>query len=375
MVQPQITEERQRILLVSTSYPKNAEDWRGRFIADMATALAHRHDLKLNIWAPPGDLPDDVDAASTPSETAWLDQLSDRGGIAAQLRGGGLGAAKSALMLMAHLSRLYRREDCDVAHVNWLQNALPLWGTKTPLLVTVLGSDFGLLRLPGMQAMLRAVFRQRPTIIAPNANWMRTSLETMFGDVARVRPVPFGVDRRWFEVNRQQAEPRLWLAVTRITHNKIGDLFDWGEGLFGGERQLHLFGPMQEPMPLPSWAIWHGPTNPTSLRDDWFPRATGLITLSRHDEGRPQIMLEAMAAGLPVIASSLPAHRDFIQQEETGWLIGERAALKLALHGLEERGTNRRIGEAARSWIKQSIGDWDDCAGRYRTLYGELLAS
>ena len=97
-----------------------------------------------------------------------------------------------------------------------------------------------------MKALLRAVLRQRRAILAPNAEWMRPALEQAFGDLAEIRPIAFGVDDPWFEVVRRPAagSARQWLAVTRLTRDKIGDLFAWGEGVFGNERQLHLFGPM-----------------------------------------------------------------------------------------------------------------------------------
>jgi hypothetical protein len=364
-----------RVLLVSTSYPQGPEDWKGRFIADMVTALAKRQDLALSVWAPPGDLPATATDAAAASDRIWLAGLLARGGIAAALRGRKRDAAGTAFGLLRRLYALYRREPCDVVHVNWLQNALPLWGGRTPALVTVLGSDYGLLRQPGMAAMLRAVFRQRPVVLAPNAAWMQPRLETLFGEVARIQPVPFGVDRPWFEVDRSLAGPGAWLAITRITRNKVGDLFNWGEGLFDEQRWLHLFGPMQEQMALPSWVTWHGPTHPAELQKNWFPRATGLITLSRHDEGRPQVMLEAMAAGLPVIASDLTAHRDFLRQGTTGWLVSDKQDFATTLKRMEEMDSNRRIGEAARQWIKTEIGDWDDCAGRYHALYRELCAA
>jgi glycosyltransferase involved in cell wall biosynthesis len=218
------------------------------------------------------------------------------------------------------------------------------------------------------------VFSQRSTILAPNANWMVPRLERDFGDVAKVVPVPFGVDGRWFSINRSKAEAGIWLAVTRITRGKIGDLFDWGEDLFGTTRQLHLFGPMQETMELPTWVTWHGPTHPAELRDVWFPRANGLITLSRHDEGRPQVMLEAMAAGLPVIASNLPAHQDFIRHGETGWLAKNQEEFAEAITAMEDLSASQNIGTRAQRWIKSTIGDWDDCAGRYVDLYQQLLA-
>jgi hypothetical protein len=366
-----------KVLMVSTSYPENASDWRGRFIHNLAAGLGRQQAIQLQLWAPPGDLPPGVAADATQRDREWLRQLAYQGGIAHLLRGNKLRAIGAAGGLLRRLHGVYRRNTVDLVHVNWLQNALPLWGTKTPALVTVLGTDFGLLRLPGMSTLLRAVFKQRSTILAPNAQWMVPTLNRLFGDIAEVRPVSFGIDQAWFDLKRQPNEggPTHWLAITRLTKNKIGDLFDWGEGLFGTNRVLHLFGPMQEQLELPPWVQYHGPTHPEALLTQWFPRATGLITLSRHDEGRPQVMLEAMAAGLPIVASNLAAHADFIADHQNGWIVETVEDFREALAQMEMEHLNRSIGDAARDWALQAVGTWDDCAKRYAKLYGELLVA
>lgn len=361
----------------STSYPQSAEDWRGRFIANLAAGLGRRKDVKLDIWAPPGDLPPGVGSAMTPEEATWLNNLAQCGGIAHLLRNDKRRATTATVGLLRRLRSVYRRHHADVIHVNWLQNVLPMWGTRTPAIISVLGTDFGLLRLPGMTSLLRSVFKQRHTILAPNAEWMVAELRQSFGDVAQIQTVPFGVDDAWFALERRPPADNKhhWLTITRLTTNKVGDLFEWGAGLFGTNRLLHLFGPMQETLTLPDWVRYHGSTYPAELLDNWFPQASGLITLSRHDEGRPQVILEAMASGLPVIASNLPAHRDIIHHRQTGWLAETQEDFGEALHYMEQSSNGNRIGQAARMWVKQDTGTWDDCAARYATLYGKLLES
>jgi glycosyltransferase involved in cell wall biosynthesis len=98
-----------------------------------------------------------------------------------------------------------------------------------------------------------------------------------------------------------------------------------------------------------------------------------LLTLSRHDEGRPQVMIEAMASGLPVIASRIPAHEDLIRHKITGWLVGHQEELIDALTQAEMPQLAAEVGGNARQWIRQQFGTWDDCANRCIAAYTQLL--
>lgn len=351
-------------------------DWRGTFIGNMIDSLSCFDPIQFSVWAPPGKRPVSVMSATTQRESVWLRNLMVQGGIAHALRSKRLRSAGTVLQLLRHLRRVYRRaSDVDLIHVNWLQNALPLWGIPKPALISVLGSDFALLQRPWMKGLLRHVLRQRESILAPNAGWMGPPLEAVFGDVAEVRPISFGVDDIWFSLRRipDPYSPALWLAVTRLTKDKLGPIFDWGEGLFYQDSEMHLFGPMTEKIALPPWVNYHGPVEPASLQKEWFPRACGLITLSRHAEGRPQVVLEAMAAGLPVIASDIPAHRDLIRDRETGWLARTPRDIQEGVTFLSKTENNEPMGNAARRWVAQHIGTWRDCARRYVDAYHTLI--
>jgi glycosyltransferase involved in cell wall biosynthesis len=271
----------------------------------------------------------------------------------------------------------YRRfSDVDIYHINWLQCAIPLPPDSKPVLITALGNDLKLLKLPFVRPLLRRTMRNRQVSICPNADWMQEPLQKAFGDLANIIPVSFGIDRHWYDIERhlKSGQPKRWLAVTRLTTDKLGPLFQWSENLFfSGERELHLFGPMQEKIDVPDWVHYHGSASPHQLATEWFPSACGLITLSKHAEGRPQVMLEAMAAGLPIIASDMAAHATIVEPERTGLLCDSIESYHLALKRLEDDELNHRFGEAARLKAASEFGTWDDCAQRYIRIYRNLL--
>lgn len=366
------------VLMVSTSYPANLLDWRALFIRHLSDALARRDDLRVSLWAPPGEVDARVTRVCTSAEDVWLGDLVRRGGIAHLLRTKKLVGVAAGIWLLRKLAGVFRRETADVYHINWLQNALSLPPNRRPALITVLGADMRLLKLPLMDRLIRRVCRNRAVAICPNADWMVPLLQTSFGTMAHVQAVPFGIDPEWYAVSRhfeQQAQP-LWLVVARVTRDKLGDLFEWCAPAFNtGKRKLHLFGPMVEAIDIPDWVDYHGPASPSELCETWFPQAHGLITLSRHSEGRPQVMLEAMAAGLPVIASRLPAHENLLDHQATGWLVDSPASLADALAHLESVPENMTIGMAARVRVLSGFGTWDDCAERYNGVYRQLMST
>jgi glycosyltransferase involved in cell wall biosynthesis len=70
--------------------------------------------------------------------------------------------------------------------------------------------------------------------------------------------------------------------------------------------------------------------------------------------GQPQAMLEAMAAGVPVIAADVPGVRDLIEHEKTGYLfsLGHRAGIaRWSEHLLNNPETARQIGAAGRERV------------------------
>lgn len=368
-----------RVMIISSSYPQNDQDWKSVFIRQMVSSLAQKSSIILSYWGPGGKLPENVTYSPLAAESKWLNKMMELGGLAHIFR---YGSSRRYLILLKYLFFLrrccIRQKKIDLYHVNWLQNILPLWSKKVPLLITVLGSDFGFLHLPGMTWLIRCALKNKHSILAPNAEWMMEDLERKFGDISRIVPVPLGINECWFDVyeKRKEVLPRKWIVVTRLTSKKIGRLFEWGENIFKKKdgHELHLFGPMQESINLPEWVVYHGPTFPDELLEKWFPVAAGLISMSQHDEGRPQVMLEAMAAGLPIIASDIPAHRNFIVHKKSGWLVDSEDSFVSGVQWLSHEENKIIITSDARRWVKEEVGTWADCADRYEQLYHRLIS-
>ena len=140
-------------------------------------------------------------------------------------------------------------------------------------------------------------------------------------------------------------------------------------------KRQHLFGPLQEALDIPPWIHYHGPVTPEALASEWYPRATGLISLSQHNEGRPQVMLDAMASGLPVIASPIPAHTDLITHHRNGLICGNREEFERALGTLGDGAGAQAISSNALHMVREEYGNWNDCARRYQLLHRRLTTA
>lgn len=88
-----------------------------------------------------------------------------------------------------------------------------------------------------------------------------------------------------------------------------------------------------------------------------FLRAADIFALTSRREGLPVALLEAMACGLPCVASRLPGSTESIIDDGHNGVLtppGDVAALAVALEGLlADPARARRIGDAARATIEQ----------------------
>ncbi len=295
-------------------------------------------------------------------------------------------------MLRRDLRALWRERTFDLVHVHQpLTPTLPLLTGETadaPVVGTfhAAGDDSRLFRL--FRRPLDEHWRRLRGRIAVSTT-ARSFVERHFPGEYRI--IPNGVDVRRFHpdvpplpaladgrlnvlfVGRLDprkglpvlldAFPRLRRAVPEARLVVVGSSFlrPWLERrLSGPDREHVLFAGAVPAAELPSWyASAHVVVSP-ALRNESF----GIV------------LLEAMAAGRPLVASDIPGYRSVVATPDDGVLVppGDVKALAEALARLL-RDPARRLALAARGRLRAETFGWDVIAARLEAYYHEVRAA
>jgi glycosyltransferase involved in cell wall biosynthesis len=101
----------------------------------------------------------------------------------------------------------------------------------------------------------------------------------------------------------------------------------------------------------------------------------GLLALSSITEALPNVVLEAMAAGLPVVATRVGGVPELVRPGRTGWLVnpGDAPGLAAAMSQLlADPETRQAMGREARRRAQQEFS-LETMAQRYEAVLLNLL--
>ncbi len=114
---------------------------------------------------------------------------------------------------------------------------------------------------------------------------------------------------------------------------------------------------------------WVGPSGKRALLE-----SAAVFALPSYDAGLPVSLLEAMAAGVPVVASAVGGIPEVVADGVSGYLVapGDKATLERLLRRLlTERGLGARIGAAARETARLRFAP-ERALPRLEEIYGAL---
>jgi glycosyltransferase involved in cell wall biosynthesis len=105
----------------------------------------------------------------------------------------------------------------------------------------------------------------------------------------------------------------------------------------------------------------------------WYYMADIYISPS-HVDGSSVSLMEALACGLPCLVSDIPGNKEWITEDENGWLFHDSDADDLAkkiLHAIKNRRSFKKMGESARKTAEQKA-DWKKNFGKLLEVYEKV---
>lgn len=174
--------------------------------------------------------------------------------------------------------------------------------------------------------------------------------------------LPNAVDAAFFDVVRQPSsapvilcvanvcsyknQNQLILALDELASRRPFKLRFLGSASRHGKYGAQFF----ELLRTRPWCEWGGVVGRESLREE-LTSVTGVVLPSLEDNC-PMVLLEAMAAGVPVAAAGIGGIPDLVQDGQTGWLFDPRSAAHMAGavgRLLEDQGGATRLAVTART--------------------------
>lgn len=404
-----------RFLFLTQTYPRFAGDTAGPFIEELARGLVRGGDEVTVViphaegvagaWREDGVAVRSFRYAPTPLERLGYSRSLDKD---ERMRWGALLVAPAYLLgaaaaLRRELSR-GRRENraYDLLHGHWVvPNGLVVAreAGRVPVAAGLHGSDVFLAERRGAR-WLTARALERTDLLTGCSPELVERVCALGFDRDRARVIPYGVDSERFRpapARRSVWRDRLGipgdvplvLSVGRmVTKKGYQVLLDGLDELMAGESRLHLVlagaGDRLEEFRRRAAAHEARVHFPGAVMRDTLPdlfRAADLFCLPAvHDsqgnvDGLPNVILEAMASGLPIVATEISGIPLAVTDGVHGRLVPERSPRALVGALLELLADPERIREMGARARDKAVSElsWDTVAGRYRRAYESVL--
>jgi glycosyltransferase involved in cell wall biosynthesis len=253
-----------------------------------------------------------------------------------------------------------------------------------PVQITARGTDINVLSHSALpRRMIRWAIRHADALVAVSAA-LKYRLVELGADESRVHVLRNGVDCGLFRPTPRSAAREALAVRARVLIASVGNLVpEKGHDLVIDvleelrDAELVIVGDGPERAKLEQQARRRGlenrvrflPVRPQSELATVYSAADVLVLASSR-EGWPNVVLEAMACGTPVVATNVGGVPEIIGWSESGVLVEQRtaAAIAAAIRDLLARCPDR---EATRAYA-QRFG-WDETATEQRRLFGQMV--
>ena len=245
------------------------------------------------------------------------------------------------------------------------------------------GSDPAMKPWHDMLSPLRRLVYRRSLAVVANSEALKQQAEA--ADRHPVRVIPNGVDTDFFTpgpgpatgemsrilfVGRLQAQKNLFYLFDKIARLGRETAVPFELHLLGDGPDREKLERRAHELDIADRLVWHGWVSDREAVRSLYRSATFLVNPSL-GEGMPNCVLEAMACGVPALASRVPGNDAVVKNGETGLLFDLKAPNEFAASMrdlLENREWTRTWGRNARRGVLESHG-WNAGAKAYALFF------
>jgi len=295
-----------------------------------------------------------------------------------------------AAMFLACL-RVARR--ADVIHANWSVNGViaGIAGMVSgkPVITTLRGTDISSAKRSKVFSLaLKLCMRTSDKVVAVSQT-MQHALGHEFPQYRdKVFFIPNGVGDAFLSVERNNhCLGKNILAIGNLTSNKniqcilsaikqLADEYDLCLEIIGDGPERSRLEAFSMEQRISNRVRFTGPMEQAEI-----PKALqkgDIFVLASFSEGRPNVLVEAMATGMPIVASNIDGVRELITDGTNGLLFDPRDSMQLAeqIRRLCENPELRsKLAHNARQYVIENGLSWTQAAQHYASLYESAVST
>ncbi len=391
-----------KITFLTTSFPRFKDDYSGVFIFELAKSLIDKG-VYIRVICPNDDrsrereFMDGVEVIRFDYFIkGWQKLAYGGGGILENLKKKRLLYSLIPFFIASFLrSTLKHAKDSDIIHAHWYPSGvvamISRYTLSIPSVLTIRGSDLKLIKSRVFRKLNRTVLRRVDGIITVSES-LRDELFSMGLDRSNIVFIPNGIKMEnmddtganFFNSKRSESSIILFAGSLRkikgldtLLHAFQMALREKGDLILvivGEGPEFQRLNRMAEELGIKERVHFTGALTPREVRE-WMKKAS-LFVLPSTMEGRPNVVLEAMAEGLPVIGSDIPGIREIIGDGKTGFLFKPLCSEELSaciIKILNDRDLRINMGLNGKRKIRELGLTWEDCATKHLNFYKAIL--